>query len=93
MSEEEEEPKRRHIRHVKKSEIMLQECERYVHERKRLPKLHSRWLLNEYINAGSSLHGLETAHNYTRSLLDEARQRIKQLEQQLAECENEIIPE
>lgn len=65
--EEDEQPRRRRIQRVKSHEIMLQECERYVAAGKRLPKLHSRWLLNRYVNAGSSIHAMEQAHNYTRS--------------------------
>lgn len=77
--EEDEQPRRRRIQRVKSHEIMLQECERYVAAGKRLPKLHSRWLLNLYVNAGSSIHAMEQAHNYTRSQLEQAQATIKQL--------------
>ena len=85
--EEDEIHPRRHRRHYKSEEVMRAECEQYVLAGKRLPKLHSRWLHNRYVNAGHSLQGLSTAHNYTLSQLEEAQATIKQLRQRIDELE------
>ena len=87
MSEEDEIPPRHRIQRYKSEEVMRAECEQYVKAGKRLPKLHSRWLLNRYVNAGYSLQGLSTAHKYTQDLLGEAQATIKQLRQRIDELE------
>jgi hypothetical protein len=84
-SEEETTVKRRHIRHYKDEKTMYAECEEFVKQRKRLPILHSRWLLNRYTNAGYSLHGLEVANKDLHNRLEIAEKHINELRQQLAE--------
>jgi|SRR6185312_2790768 len=90
-TEEDERPRRR-IRHVKKFEVMLKECDVYVMAGKRLPKLHSRWLYNRFVNCHTaSMAGIEP-HNRMVDELREAKRTIQQLEAQLVALREEEKP-
>ena len=88
--EEDEHRPRRRIQRYKPEEMMYHECEEYVKQRKRLPILHSRWLLNRYANAGYSLQGVRVAFNYTEDQLREAQETIKQLRERVKELEEQL---
>lgn len=81
--EEGEELPRHRIRRYKSEEVMQQECHDFVMAGKRLPKLHSRWLYNRYINAGHSIQACVQANTWLNAELEKAKATIRELREQL----------
>jgi hypothetical protein len=86
-AEDEENKPRRHIRYYKRHEVMLQECERYVLDGKRLPKLHSRWIVNRYVNEHRFTLQSVPQHNRMVDDLREANREVIKLRRRVQELE------
>ncbi len=87
IEEDEENQPRRRVRHYKKYNAMLKECEEYVMSGKRLPKLHSRWIVNRYVNEHNfTLHSIPD-HNRMVGELRELHTEVYKLRRRVQELE------
>jgi hypothetical protein len=84
---EEKQPQR--TQYYKKDEIMYKECEAYVMAGKRLPKLHSRWLLNRHANSKLFEQSIRGTHNCMVDELKEAKATIQKLQERIKDLEKE----
>ncbi len=86
MDDEEDRPRRR-TRYYKKYEVMMKECETYVMAGKRLPKLHSRWIVNRYVNEHYfTLHSVPD-HNRMVGELEALQREVHRLRRRVQELE------
>lgn len=86
--ETEEEPTRRLRRRTfKKFDVMLAECEGYVQDGKRLPKMHSRWLYREFRQCHGDMLASIEPHNRMVDELRGARTTIYKLQRRIQELE------
>lgn len=86
--EAEEEPTRRLRRRTfKKFDVMLAECERYVLDGKRLPKLHSRWLYREFRQCHGDMLASVEPHNRMVDELRATQTTIYKLQRRIQELE------